>query len=904
MTPAPEPTRASAPGGTRAERLQETYEAMVLDWEGLGEAEGRADPFRLRTSIERLVASGVHVIIVTSGPIDVVDAQLRPGPGGRGVLLLCRHRGTEASSVTADGPQLVLRRNTRPAGSDGPAPVAGMAGLPTLDPPNAVGRAARWLAHQGITGRLVLVCHGAAGAGPPAGWVDAFARAAVISIGADAGRGLGAGHRSPGGPDRFFEVVGDQLERRASHRVPSIDLDPGWVVPLPTGPDRQGVAEALGTVGNGSIGVRASPEEGSSTASVLVNGVYARDDQLLAGPDWTGLEWPERHGGRSARRLLDLRGGTLVRRDLEEDGRRSMRFVSAASPHAMALRAESTEAHLPSGQSVRSHPDMVEFERVGRGPATGTATGRAGAQIAVATRDDTIDTSGRRVVDRLAAWVANPYGPVDLDATFDLLRQADAKGFDALLAEHRAAWAQRWEGAGVVIEGDPEAELAARFAVFHLLSAAADTGESAVAARGLTGSAYAGHVFWDADVFVLPALAALRPPAARAMLEYRIRRLPAARDAAVAGGFAGARFPWESARDGWDVTPTAARGEDHELVAIHTGAHEEHIVADVAWAAAQYSAWTGDTSLLTGTGRHLLVDTARYWASRIRTDAEGCGHIDSVIGPDEYHQLVDDNAYTNVMARWNLRRGAELLGPADGDEPGTWRELADGLVDGWCPERGIYEQFAGYFDLEPLVMAGVARPPATVDAVLGTARVAASQLIKQPDALMLHHLVPAEVDGSLRSSLDFYGPRTAHGSSLSPAVHASLHARAGQPDRALELFRMAARLDLDDLTGTTAGGLHLGTMGGVWQALAFGFLGLRARQGTLAVDPCLPDAWTALALRFGFGGQRIGVRAEHDRVTVTCDRRLRVQVADQTPRWCPPGSTTVAGGRTAAHSRH
>ena len=203
------------------------------------------------------------------------------------------------------------------------------------------------------------------------------------------------------------------------------------------------------------------------------------------------------------------------------------------------------------------------------------------------------------------------------------------------------------------------------------------------------------------------------------------------------------------------------------------------------------------------------------------------------MGPDEYHQLVDDNAYTNVMARWNLRRGAEVLTRTKGDpeEAETWRALADCLVDGWDPERGLYEQFAGYFDLEPLLMSQIGPPPLAVDMVLGSERVTGSQLIKQADVLMLYHLLPDEVvPDSLAASLAFYEPRTAHGSSLSPAISAALLARAGEPERALELFRLAARLDMDDLTGTTAGGLHLATMGGVWQALAYGFLGLRAQD--------------------------------------------------------------------------
>ncbi len=333
------------------------------------------------------------------------------------------------------------------------------------------------------------------------------------------------------------------------------------------------------------------------------------------------------------------------------------------------------------------------------------------------------------------------------------------------------------------------------------------------------------------------------------------------------------------------------------MIPIATGAHEEHIVADVAWASEHYAAWTGDTAFLAGAGRDLVVETARYWASRIRLDSAGRGHLDQLMGPDEYHQLVDDNAFTNVMARWNLRRGAEVLAQTKGNpqEAETWRALADCLVDGWDPERGLYEQFAGYFDLEPLLMTQIGPPPLAVDMVLGSERVTGSQLIKQADVLMLYHLVPDQVvPHSLATSLGFYEPRTAHGSSLSPAISAALLARAGEPERALELFRLAARLDIDDVTGTTAGGLHLATMGGVWQALAYGFLGLRAQDDFLSIDPSLPEEWSALELRLRFHGRRVTVRAEHDSVAVRCDGSIRVRLGDH---------ETVSLRRSGAHVR-
>jgi len=349
-----------------------------------------------------------------------------------------------------------------------------------------------------------------------------------------------------------------------------------------------------------------------------------------------------------------------------------------------------------------------------------------------------------------------------------------------------------------------------------------------------------------------------------------------------------------------------AVGADGARVVIATGPHEEHIVADVAWAAAHYASWTGDAGFLGGKGRPLLVETARYWASRVETDADGGGHIRGVVGPDEYHENVDDNAFTNVMARWNLRKGAALLAESgESVESTAWLDLAERLVDGWDAPSGLYEQFSGYFALEPLLVSEVGRPPVAADMLLGPERVSGSQIIKQADVLMAHHLVPDELEkGSLQPCLDFYEPRTAHGSSLSPAISASLLARAGDPERALALFRLAARLDLDNTTGTTADGLHLATMGGVWQALAFGFLGLAADDGALLIRPSLPREWRALGLRMRFAGKPIGVRAEPDHVAVTCVAPLLVRVGDQGPTWCAPGTTSIALAASAHTERN
>lgn len=779
------------------------------------------------------------------------------------------------------------------------------------DKADAARWAARWLADRGITGGLVLV--GGDEFGPVGGvtgsdtrmLVDELRRAAVVSVGSEPNGCPPEVRHLAGGPPRFLALLDAQLQRRADGRVPSIDDDPAWVVALPTDPHLGRVAESLGTLANGWSGTRGSLEEdGPGTVPLfLLNGTYRSDEAaaLLPGPSWTLLQVPE--GTTPGRRYLDLRGGLLLREPDGGSGLRSMRFASSIRPRALALRAESDRPGLAPAPIATAGNDAVTGEDTQRSEPPHASqvavTGEPGGPtITVATQDRQVQTATGTVVERLAAWRVSEQ-PAASPEVIDDLRDVARAGFDQLLAEHRAGWARRWEDASVEIEGAPDDELAARFAIFHLLGAAPGGGEAAVGARGLTGPAYGGHVFWDADVFVLPALAALRPGAARAMLEYRLRRIPAAQDAARARGGSGARFPWESAATGSDVTPATVRGPDGEMVAVRTAEHAEHVVADVAWAACEYARWSGDSAFLSGAGEDLVIEPARWWASRIRRDRGGRGHIPGVMGPDEYHEVVDDSAYTNAMARWNLRRAAQLVEAhpdRDQAEAARWRDLAAALVDGYDPRTGVYEQFAGFHRLEPLLVSEIATPPVAADVVLGAKRTAGSQLIKQADVLMLHHLLPDEVEpGSLEPNLAFYEPRTAHGSSLSPAIHAALLARAGHTARALELFRLAARMDLGDLTGTTAGGLHLATMGGLWQALAYGFLGLRPGAPALQVAPRLPDEWRSLSLRCRYRGQRITVRAERDLVTVSCDRPLAVRFGAAPATRCDPPGRTFGG---------
>jgi trehalose/maltose hydrolase-like predicted phosphorylase len=687
-----------------------------------------------------------------------------------------------------------------------------------------------------------------------------------------------------GGPARFLDLLEDQLERRRRGDVPEIDSDPAWTITVGgLDPELERVHEAILSFGDGLIGTSGSPV-GSHPAArprVLAAGLYDGDGpetDLFPCPIWTRLDG-ELPREPSLVRRLDLRSG-LLHQEMhgDNDGLSALLFASLARPGTAALRAQGEQ------ELLRSDTPLVPPESVDA--RSGSDAGRfwllqAASEGGVAAAAKDTLRGGR--LERLAAYRVDPERTPEASEALRRLDEAEQAGFERLLTEHRRSWAQRWEEADIVIEGDAELQRAVRFALFQTMGSVADFGEAAVGARGLTGPAYRGHVFWDADVYVLPLLAATHPQAARAMLEYRIRRLPDARAFARESGRRGARFAWESARDGVDVTPLEAHDQTGRVMHIHTGELEEHITADVAWAAACYIDWTGDTTFAEGPGRVLFVETARYWASRIGLDEDGRGHIDHIIGPDEYHEPVDDNAFTNVMAAWNLRRATAAVEGTDAvpsEERRAWVELADSLVDNYDPETGIYEQFPGFFELEPIVVADIApHRPIAADLLVGKERVMASQVIKQADVLMLHHMVPdAVAPGSLGPNLDFYEPRTSHGSSLSPAIHASVLARAGRLDDALETLRLASRIDFDDLTGTTAGGLHLATMGGLWQALAFGFAGLRPEGDALGIDPRLPGSWDALEVRVSFRGKPVRVRIEPDVVTVEADPVVQINV--------------------------
>ncbi len=653
-----------------------------------------------------------------------------------------------------------------------------------------------------------------------------------------------------------------------------------WTIARPDDPTEAAVNAARFAVTDGLLGTRAVSEgakDGQGADTVRVAGVYGPEPPgaLLTAPTWTPTGW-RRAAGRSWR--LDLRTG-MVLHDMDVDGRpvTTSRWSVAGEPGC--------QVHIsPAGteQEIGGQPNPIAF------------TGSDGRRAVVVVADDVVG-------DERIRLAASATGTETTDLTAMARARADrllAMGPEGLRGHQELVWKKRWAESSVTIAGDPEDDRRTRYALYHLLALGDHDTELPLGARGLTGPAYAGHVFWDADVFVLPALATIVPTAARAMLEYRLRRLDAACRFATESGAVGARIPWESAAVGIDVTPRSGIGLDGREVPIRTGQMEQHITADVAWALATYRTWVGDDAVLADGGSTLAIAAARYLASLVELDAEGVGHIAGVIGPDEYHEGVDDNAFTNRMVIWALRSAVEIAesgnAPATALERENWMRTASSLADGFDAATGRHIQFKGYDQLEPLLAASVAPPPFAADLLLGRDRVRRSQLIKQADVLMTHHMIPEEMpDGSLLRDLAHYLPRTAHGSSLSPAIHAAVLAKAGRPDDALRWYRMALAMDLDDLTGTTAGGLHYATIGGVWQALLSGFIGMKATGRHLVVNPVLPTAWEGIEVRCRYRGSLLSITVTHQQFEVESSLPVAISVGDD-PTVPEPSTRVVA----------
>lgn len=681
-------------------------------------------------------------------------------------------------------------------------------------------------------------------------------------------------------------------------------LDPAWVL-VEEGFTlaREHELESLLAIGNGYVGSRGSLAEGSalSAPATFVAGVFDSDAGSVPGlapiADWTRLSAavdsrllrPDHGHNLEHRRVLDMRQGVLWRewRHQNAAGRitrlQTLRLASLADRHLLVQCATITPENYSGSISIDATPTGIAVQITGSGTTialavarrlVGSAGHRLGSPEPVAGQLS-LDVS-RGETYRLD-WTVAVYTSKDAGEPREMAsRQAERaiEDVDRVIAEHRDAWRARWKASDLRIEGDPAAQRALRFAIYHLSSAANPQDDRvSIGARGLSGTAYKGHVFWDTDIFMLPFFILTYPEAARALVMYRYHTLAGARAKAARLGYRGALYAWESADTGEEMTPPFVVSPDGEIVRILTGEQEQHISADVAFGVWKYWEATGDERFLVEAGAEIMIETARFWASRAEREDDGRFHIRGIIGPDEYHETVDDNAYTNGMAQWNLETGEEVtrlvaerwpeqwralsrrLG-LESEEPRRWLQVARELYTGFDEHTGLFEQFRGYFELEDIDLAAFAPRTAPMDVLLGRERIRRSKVIKQADVVMLVHLLWERLPPEVRkANFEYYEPRCGHGSSLSPAIHALVAARLGDVPLAERYFRQAAEIDLSDNMGNAAGGIHAGALGGLWQAAVLGFAGLRFTDEKAEHRPNLPPSWRSLAMRFQWRGR-------------------------------------------------
>jgi kojibiose phosphorylase len=706
-------------------------------------------------------------------------------------------------------------------------------------------------------------------------------------------------------------------------------------------PQKQHHKETIFTVGNGYLCTRGAFEEGypGDRRATFIHGVFDEAPivftELANAPDYLPITIYlneerfslDRGTVESFNRSLDLRTGVLRRevRWRSPSGLEATltfeRFASLADEHMLYLRCRVTPEFAGTvefrlGLNGNMHNEgLIHWEWIDQGMQDGVIylhNRTLSSDIDLVTAMQVTNIMGNELlrqhwdvqnaptlmlrleavpgqtagVDKHMAVFTSRDGESTAVVRSAVDRVCDSGGWDSAWEANKQAWAEEWERTDVIIEGDDEAQISIRFNLFQMLIAAPRHDDRvSIGAKTLSGFGYRGHAFWDTEIFMLPLFIYTAPHIAKNLLNYRYNNLPGARRKAQANGYEGAQFPWESADTGDEVTPTWVPhfADRTKLVRIWTGDIEIHISADITHAVYQYWQAIGDDEWLVERGAELILDTAKFWASRAEYNAELDRYeYNDVIGPDEYHEHVDNNAYTNRLAQWNLQTALELLDwlkqhaankanqlierlDLGAERLNQWRDVIEKIYLHIEPS-GLIEQFEGYYQRKDIDLAALEPRTISAQALFGIEGCNETQILKQPDVLMLQYLLREHYsDESVRVNYDYYQPRTDHtyGSSLGPSIMTIMACDVGKPDDAYEHFIRAVRADLRDVRGNAGDGIHAASAGGTWQAVVFGFGGLRVTPEGWTTQPRLPKDWKRLAFRFFHRGmlQEVDIKA-------------------------------------------
>ncbi|MEU6466453.1 glycosyl hydrolase family 65 protein [Streptomyces sp. NPDC046976] len=547
---------------------------------------------------------------------------------------------------------------------------------------------------------------------------------------------------------------------------------------------------------------------------------------------------------------------------------------------AMALQSPlEQEDHLATGDRLRLvHRTRrsglrvaVAADHVVSGPGRTTTRSESGTDLARLTVTSVLEPGQSLRVEKLVAhgWSATRSLPAMADQVDAALAAAAHDGWAGLLADQRACLDDFWARADVEVSGDEEIQQAVRFALFHVLQAGARAERRAIPAKGLTGSGYDGHAFWDTEMFVLPLLTHTAPAAVAEALRWRYSTLDEARERAAQLGLAGAAFPWR----------TIAGPEGSAYWPAGTAAF--HVNAGIADAVVRYVEATDDTAFEREAGVELLVETARLWRSLGHHDAHGVFHLDGVTGPDEYSAVADDNAYTNLMARQNLLAAADAverhpreaarLG-ADEEESAAWRDAAGAMHVPYNTELGVHEQHSGFTRYQRWDFDGTRSDQYPLLLHFPYFDLYRKQVVKQADLVLALYTCDSWFaerydEEQIARNFAYYEPLTVRDSSLSACCQAVVAARTGHLDLAYDYTAEAALMDLHDLEHNTRDGLHIASLAGTWMALVAGFGGMRRDGERLRFAPRLPERLSRLAFHVQFRGRRLRVEIDADKTT-------------------------------------
>lgn len=790
-------------------------------------------------------------------------------------------------------------------------------------------------------------------------------------------------------------------------------------------PARQGLREALCTLGNGYFATRGAAEEADADdvhyPGTYLAGCYNRlettvgdrvvvNEDLVNLPNWLCLGFRPGDGPwfdlsaveiLAYRQALDLRNGVLTRRVRFRDpeGRisviRSRRLVHMRQPHLAVLRwtlrAENwcgratirsslngavVNAGVPRYRQLNStHLETLEkgcAEENGIYLVVQTSQSRTRLALAARTRlfrqDEHEEVTSRTIeepqaiaqqftvtvrrkhavtVEKTVALYSSRDRAISECGNAARIAVSESGRFAELLESHAGAWHSLWRRCDVELPARPEEERILRVHAFHLLQTASPNSvglDAGVAARGLHGEAYRGHIFWDELYFLFFYIARI-PEVARTLLSYRYYRLEAARRAAREEGYAGAMYPWQSGSDGTEETQKLHLNPNSGRWLEDNSQRQRHVNIAIVYNVWRYWKTTGDREFLSRYGAEMILEIARFWASLAEwNESTGRYEIHGVMGPDEYHDTYPDaetgglrnNAYTNVMVVWLLERALEVLDLlADSrraelteairlgsEEDRKWHDMTRRMTVPFHGD-GIISQFDGYDALEEFDWAGYRAQYGNVerlDRILeaegdSTNRYKAS---KQADVLMLFYLLrEGELrtifeqlgyglhDETVRRTVDYYTARTSHGSTLSRVVHAAISVRS-DPHASWRWFTEALQSDIADIQGgTTPEGVHMGAMGGIDDLLLTRYAGIDTMGETLALDPCLPEELPGLRVAILYRGRRVALDLTHERVGISLDGEspapLEVTVQG-TKRTLTAGDTEVRlhrGSRTA-----